>query len=806
MNPYEVLGVPETATIEEVTQAYRNRARRYHPDAGGDAWAFKRLEDAYEEIMRRHQGEREPNEAAKEPPARTTPTASPDNSSTGGETTKSDLNWTAVSVVVVAVAWAFFVLSAKGYAPDPDRWKRAWDEVPGIESTAKSHEEPNWQYSPPWRRAALAIEGFACLVFGFVAVFATKTWERMLFISGAVLYGTIAAMFALDHFYSWRTVVQLTHWGAIVGVWAMAVVSIAGLLGGPASRRIRWTIAAVAAISGLILPLLWQLGWSSGLAEWFALPATIFAAMAAGGWLVNGKTRNDEWVIVMVAILATIGGLTYWLGWLIFILAAVSGLVIADVFWLLAVADDPRQARISQITSSIGAALLLGVLALWIGGTTQGAWYLGVTLGVAAVSGTVWALCPASGTDTHLVWPLLVSNVIGALATLFAVLFWATGWLTPTTFAIVALVILADVVWGVVVSRRGIEATAVAWYILNGLGIAVAMVAALAYLLGGTTLASVFLWVVVVVSVISFIIRTYAAFQTALEPEGLDSDTRMGLATSIFGPVVIAAVAWCLIPSTSAEDAGVNLPLPVIEAALTKDQLKVAAHTLRGSWVENDLFERQQSRWHGSSFVIRRDAGTLHLVTNMHCLDLWNLRRSDSLTDDVPEIREFNLVIEFASGKRKRVQRFAVNYDDIDIALLEVDASGLVEGTDYTILGFQDERSVTEGDEVVAVGSPLDPLLSGTQTFGRVSALRRLSEDVLIIQTDAALNQGNSGGPLFQKTAENEYFWIGVNTKKSNLGENLGFALEARAAIDRKYHWFSADADGARNAIGELFD
>ncbi|MBB4933781.1 DnaJ-class molecular chaperone [Lipingzhangella halophila] len=53
-NPYEVLGIGTDATHEQIARAFRDLARRHHPDAGGDHDAFARLQAAYETLIERH--------------------------------------------------------------------------------------------------------------------------------------------------------------------------------------------------------------------------------------------------------------------------------------------------------------------------------------------------------------------------------------------------------------------------------------------------------------------------------------------------------------------------------------------------------------------------------------------------------------------------------------------------------------------------------------------------------------------------------------------------------------------------------
>ena len=84
-------------------------------------------------------------------------------------------------------------------------------------------------------------------------------------------------------------------------------------------------------------------------------------------------------------------------------------------------------------------------------------------------------------------------------------------------------------------------------------------------------------------------------------------------------------------------------------------------------------------------------------------------------------------------------------------------------------LGEKDK--LTEGDKVVAIGHPYG--LKYTATQGIVSNTYHLVDEIVFIQHDAALNPGNSGGPLINEKGE----IVGINTFILKDGENLGFSL-----------------------------
>lgn len=114
--------------------------------------------------------------------------------------------------------------------------------------------------------------------------------------------------------------------------------------------------------------------------------------------------------------------------------------------------------------------------------------------------------------------------------------------------------------------------------------------------------------------------------------------------------------------------------------------------------------------------------------------------------------------------------------DTMDLAVIKIDATGLTAAT----LG--DSDSVKVGEVTVAIGNPLG--LDQTVTSGIVSALDRsvpisntqIAED--LIQTDAAINSGNSGGALLNADGE----VIGINSYKLSDGEGIGFAIPINAA------------------------
>ena len=132
--------------------------------------------------------------------------------------------------------------------------------------------------------------------------------------------------------------------------------------------------------------------------------------------------------------------------------------------------------------------------------------------------------------------------------------------------------------------------------------------------------------------------------------------------------------------------------------------------------------------------------------------------------------------IEILFNDSSRCSASVVGMDSVsDLAVLYVNA------TDLTPAEFGDSSALRVGDAVVAIGDPLGIELRGTMTDGIVSAINRDiitdGRTMTLIQTNAALNSGNSGGPLLNCYGQ----VIGINTMKmvdSASGvEGLGFAI-----------------------------
>lgn len=157
---------------------------------------------------------------------------------------------------------------------------------------------------------------------------------------------------------------------------------------------------------------------------------------------------------------------------------------------------------------------------------------------------------------------------------------------------------------------------------------------------------------------------------------------------------------------------------------------------------------------HGSGFLITNDG---YLLTNQHVVG------SDGLVK-----------VKFEQGFTLDAQVVKTN-KDFDLALLKVQA------TDLPALGIGDDKGLMLGEEIFAIGTPMETALSQSVSRGILSG-RRDIEGRSLLQTDVSINPGNSGGPLIDENG----LVVGVATLKiSGKGlEGLGFGVPISQALE----------------------
>lgn len=158
----------------------------------------------------------------------------------------------------------------------------------------------------------------------------------------------------------------------------------------------------------------------------------------------------------------------------------------------------------------------------------------------------------------------------------------------------------------------------------------------------------------------------------------------------------------------------------------------------------------------GSGFIITKDG---YVVTNAHVVDSVLTNSSYYVVVDIP-------------GHDHMIKADIIGTDvQTDIAVIKLE-----EAEDYPTVILGDSETLRVGELVVAIGNPLGTL-QGTVTAGVVSATDREMNNngysMELLQTDASINQGNSGGPLINSFGE----VIGVTNAKMGSAEGLGFAI-----------------------------
>ena len=166
----------------------------------------------------------------------------------------------------------------------------------------------------------------------------------------------------------------------------------------------------------------------------------------------------------------------------------------------------------------------------------------------------------------------------------------------------------------------------------------------------------------------------------------------------------------------------------------------------------------------GTGIIVSSDG---YILTNSHVV---NDGESESITVDLYDGTEYTGTVLW-------------NSTDLDLAIVKIDAKNL------TAAEIGDSDDVEIGDYAVAIGNPLGLDFERSVTQGIISGLDRTitttdsstgSQNTMegLIQTDASINSGNSGGPLINSQGQ----VIGINSAKASSAEGLGFAIPINTA------------------------
>ena len=174
----------------------------------------------------------------------------------------------------------------------------------------------------------------------------------------------------------------------------------------------------------------------------------------------------------------------------------------------------------------------------------------------------------------------------------------------------------------------------------------------------------------------------------------------------------------------------------------------------------------------GSGVIISKDG---YILTNNHIIDT-----SSSTSSQYYTVSDANKVLVYLYEEDNPVEAEIIGSDSVtDLAILKIDRD------DLTPAEIGDSDSVQVGEFAMAIGNPLD--MRNTVTSGIISGVNREIEDdngtmYTLIQTDAAINAGNSGGALVIADGK----LIGINTlKMSGTGiEGMGFAIPINSTLD----------------------
>lgn len=187
----------------------------------------------------------------------------------------------------------------------------------------------------------------------------------------------------------------------------------------------------------------------------------------------------------------------------------------------------------------------------------------------------------------------------------------------------------------------------------------------------------------------------------------------------------------------------VLLSLIIVVAVLFASTLSVGAIGFEAEKAYESVFVIYSGNSLGSGFAVGENC----IVTNAHVID--NPR---------------SITVETYGGTKYKASVLGMN-EQQDIAVL------IVKDATFPYLDIADLSTMKTGDDIYAIGAPKG--MAYTLTKGGVSAKERMIGNQSYIQIDAAINEGNSGGPLLNDAGQ----VLGMNTLKMSDSEGIGLAI-----------------------------
>lgn len=187
----------------------------------------------------------------------------------------------------------------------------------------------------------------------------------------------------------------------------------------------------------------------------------------------------------------------------------------------------------------------------------------------------------------------------------------------------------------------------------------------------------------------------------------------------------------------------VLLSLIIVVAVLFASTLSVGAIGFEAETAYESVFVIYSGNSLGSGFAVGENC----IVTNAHVID--NPR---------------SITVETYGGTKYKASVLGMN-EQQDIAVL------IVKDAQFPYLDIADLSTMKTGDDIYAIGAPHG--MAYTLTKGGISAKERMIGNQTYIQIDAAINEGNSGGPLLNDAGQ----VLGMNTLKMSDSEGIGLAI-----------------------------